>query len=241
MDVRFGKVVANNSEKFFKTQPVNNTEGNFFSSNQEQEKEKKKEESSSSGIRINDFDSTILENNAYQLIEDKMFKLEHKIGLLEKTLSRIDGEIDALENLNYDLQVPAIKERKRKIELELEESKKKYSQMGISAKLSGGLVSVVNFTSNKKNNVFLSAKTFLIKKVLTKISKKFDYSQKIKEALANLSDINMSVDELITLQAPYGETVNRYEKLSAYLNKVNVIHSNITKNVNLITDAKKKS
>lgn len=241
MEVRFGKIVTASNEKIFSAQPKRDLDGNFFSSNPDSENQNERRERSSSGLRMNDYDSNILENNAYQLIEDEMFKLEHKIGILENTLSRLNSEIDALENLNYDIQVPALKDRRQKLERELEESKKKYSQMGISAKISGGLVSAVNFTSGKKNNVFSKAKNFVTKRILAKISKKFGCSQNIKEALANLSDINTSVDELITLQTPYGESVNRYEKLGAYLNEVNVIHSRITKNVNSITEAKKKS
>jgi len=242
MDVRFGKIVVNNNnEKFFLAQRQKDLDGNFFSSNPDSGKEKERQERSPSGLRMNDYDSNILENNAYQLIEDDMFRLEHKIGILESTLSKINTEIDALENLNYDIQVPALKERRRKLERELEDSKNKYSQMGISAKISGGLVSAVSFTSGKKNNAFSKAKNFVTKKILAKISKKFDCSQNIKEALASLSDINLSVDELITLQTPHGESINRYEKLGAYLNEINVIHSRITKSVNSITDTKKKS
>ena len=57
----------------------------------------------------------------------------------------------------------------------------------------------------------------------------------MKEALEKLSDINANVDELITMQVPYGETINRYEKLTAYLGKANMLHSRISKNLKEMT------
>jgi len=62
----------------------------------------------------------------------------------------------------------------------------------------------------------------------------------MKEALEKLSNINLSVDELIKMQVPYGETIDRYEKLTAYLNKANVIHSQISRNVNDMTKRQSK-
>lgn len=230
MSIEFGKIVSSNNGDFCIAQPFETSEGNFFSSGPSQEKEKikqGKQENSTPGVRMNDFDSNILENNAYQSIEDEMFKIEHKIEILEANLSKLNSEIDALENLNYDIQVPYLKERRQKILQELAELNEKYSHMGISAKISGQIVSAVNFTSNKRNSIFSKAGDFLSKKVLTKISKKFSYSQSIKEALDKLSEISLSVDELVKLQAPYGETINRYEKLTAYLNKINTIQVQI--------------
>ncbi len=63
----------------------------------------------------------------------------------------------------------------------------------------------------------------------------------MKEALENLSSINTSVDELVNLQIPYGKKIERYEKLTAYLNKANVIHAQITKNMNEIAKKKVKN
>lgn len=56
----------------------------------------------------------------------------------------------------------------------------------------------------------------------------------MKDSLEKLSSINSSVDELVTMQVPYGEMEKRYEKLTAYLNKANSIHSEISNNLNSI-------
>lgn len=234
MDVKFGKVKPNNN--IFLNLSANHSDENFFMLNSNAEKNEQEKQTFSP--RLNDYDSNILENNAYQLLPDEMLKIEHKINMLENTLSKICGEIEALKTLGAYMQVEELEERKQKIEQELSELNKKYSELGLSSKISGQIAAAVNLTSNKRTSIFSKAKNFLSKKILAKISKKFGHNQAIKEALENLCNINSGVDELIRMQIPYGETEKRYEKLTAYLNKANTIHSEISKNVNAIAGKK---
>lgn len=236
MDVKFGKVKPNNN--IFLNSSAAPSDENFFISNSSSKQDNSKQTQSFS-VRINDYDSNILENNAYQLLSDEMFKIEHKISNLENTLSKICNEQEALQTLGAYMQVEELEERKQKIKIELAELNKKYSELGLSAKISSQIANVVNLSSNKKMNIFSRTKIFISKKILAKISKKFDHNQTMKEALENLSNINSGVDELFKLQIPYGETNKRYEKLTAYLNKANTIHSQISKNIDAI--AKKKA
>lgn len=236
MDVKFGKITPcgiGNGNIIWKSSA--DSHENFFTSNSHANQEETKQETSAKGSRINDLDSNILENNAYQTISDEIFKLEHKIGLLENILSKIENEIEALKSLGYVMQISELEERKQKIEQELAELNKKYSELGLSAKISGQIASAMNFTSKNKYT-FSRLKFFISKNILAKISKKINYSQNMKEALEKLSSINTNVDELIKLQVPYGETPKRYEKLTAYLNKANVIHSQISHDIENITN-----
>lgn len=234
MDVKFGKIKPQNN--IFLTSLAPTTDENFFSQNSKPKQEEKKQEpSASSGSRMNDLDSNILENNAYQELPDEMFKIEHKMGLLEENISKLNNEIETLESLGYDIQVYNLKSQKEKIEKELAQLNKEYSKLGLSSKISGQIASVMSFKSRKKINIFSRAKRFVSKKILAKLSKRFNFNETMKDALDNLSNINFSVDELIKMKAPYGETVRRYEKLTAYLNKANLIHSQISRNINDIT------
>ena len=235
MDVKFGKVRPNN---FLLTSSTKRADENFFESAPSFDWEAYQQKKSLPSNRINDYDSTIMENNAYQGISDEMFKLEHKIGILENILSKLTGEIEALQSLGASIQISDLLERKRKIEQELVVLNKQYSNLGLGSKISGQIAAAVNSTSNKKMNVFSKAKGFFEKQVLAKIFQKINTSQIMKEALENLSGINSSVDELINLQIPYGESINRYEKLTAYLNKANKIHFQISKNINAISKKK---
>lgn len=233
MDVKFGKVRPNNN--IFLSSSTNSSDENFFMANSNESVSDQQKQTV--GLRINDYDSSILENNAYQLLSDDMFKIEHKIGILESTLSKLDSEISAFQSLGSAIQISELLERKEKIERELAELNKMYSELGLSTMISCQIASAVNFTT-KRRKVFYKAKSFLLKKILAKISKKFGLTQSIKEALDNLCNINLGVDELINMQIPYGETSKRYEKLTAYLNKANAIHSQIARNMDAITKKK---
>lgn len=231
MDVKFGKIRPN-SKNLFAEPVLNGSSENFFASHPDQNSNNKKPETPSNGTRINDYDSKILEDNAYQVMTDEIFKLEYKMSVLEDNLLKINNEISTMEGLGYDIQIYDLKSRRQKLEDELKELNKKYSDLCLSSKISGKISSVVRTASNGKGNGFSKIKDFISKKILAKLSKKINYTQVMREALDNLSNINSSVDELIQMQTPYGETVKRYEKLTACLNKANIIHSQIIKNTN---------
>lgn len=228
MDAKSEKIKSNN---IFLVTSTNCSDENFFVLNSQKDNERQKQTFTP---KINDYDSSILEDNAYQLISDEIFKIEHKIEILENNLLKTNKEIEALQTLGAYLQVAELEERKQKINSELTELNKKYSELGFSARISGQIASVVNLTKNRKNNIFSRTINFILKKILAKISKKFSHTQTMQEALESLCNINSGVNELIKMQIPYGETAKRYEKLTAYLNKANVIHSQIAKNMNAI-------
>lgn len=231
MDVKFGKLRPNYNTAI--SQSSNSADGNFFVENSQQEESE--QQPSTIGLRINDYDSSILENNAYQLLSDDMFKIEHKMNMLENTLVKINSEITALQSLGAAIQISELIERKEKIERELAELNKQYSELGISTMISGQIASAVNFTAKKRRNFLSKTRTFISRKILAKISPKICLNQAIRDALENLCNINLGVDELIKMQIPYGETSKRYEKLTAYLNKANTIHSKISRNLDSLT------
>lgn len=235
MDVKFGKIRPNNN--IFSTPSKNFSDENFFAPNLNSA-ENNEQQKQTFTLRLNDYDSSIMENNAYRLISDKMFKIEHKIGVLENTLYKLNSEITALQSAGASIQISELEEKRDRIERELADLNKEYSELGLSSRISGQIAAVINMKSNKKINAFSKTKTFISKKILAKISKKFGHNQAIKEALDNLYNINSGVDELIKMQIPYGETAKRYEKLTAYLNKANIIHSQISQNIDAITKNK---
>lgn len=232
MEVKFGKLRLHNGNSFGNAIETESAENIFAASNVNPSNNNPPKKQPESGTRINDYDSTILEKNAYQALPDELFKLEHRINTLEEALTKINNEINTIEGLNYDIQIYDLKNRKHLIEQELIELNKKYSSFDIGAKISGRIVSVISSSPDKKEGLVSTAKKIITKNVLAKFSKTVNYNQTMKEALKNLNNINTSVDELIQMQVPYGENVSRYEKLTAYLNKANLIHSTISKNIN---------
>ena len=73
---------------------------------------------------------------------------------------------------------------------------------------------------------------FISRKILAKLSKKFNSIMLLGDSLEMLSGINKSVDELIEMKVPYGEHLENYQKLTNYLYKANKIHSQILKSMN---------
>ncbi len=235
MDVKFGKVRPNYNAVV--NSSPNQADGNFFVENVHNDEQE--QQPSTIGLRINDYDSSILENNAYQLLSDDMFKIEHKMGMLESTLGKINSEIIALQSLGAAIQISELIERKEKIERELSELNKIYTELGISTMISGQITSAVNFTAKKRRNLFSKTRNFISRNILSRISPKISLSQSMKDALENLCNINLGVNELINMQIPYGETSKRYEKLTAYLNKANTIHSRIARNMDALVNKQK--
>ena len=64
---------------------------------------------------------------------------------------------------------------------------------------------------------------FISNKILSKISKRFNSGQDLKLAVNKLETINRNVNELVSLQAPYGEAEEKYDQLTKYLTKANTI------------------
>lgn len=178
--------------------------------------------------RLNDFDANILEEKAYLDVQDHILKLECRINFIEKEISQLNGEIRSAEKLLRFNEVNILKIKKQKLQFELADLNKEYGDIDISTRISNGIVSV--FKSDPKKNKIAE---FISENILSKISKRFSSGQNLKSALEKLSAINKNVDELITMQTPYGETKDRYDKLTEYLNRANVIHYQITQSMNV--------
>lgn len=236
MSMEFGKLKLNN---FLITSLNSRNDANFFESNSKQSEQQQQPQAQTSGGRLNDYDSNILENNAYLTISDEMLKIEHRIDILEKMLAKLNTEIDVLQSFGYMVQITDLKHRREKILDELAELNEAYDKLGLSAKISNQLASAMSFTSNKKATAFSKFKAFIIINILARLSKKFNYSRVMKDLLSKLTNINSSVDELVTMKVPYGEMTSRYEKLTAYLNRANTIHAKISKDMKDIIDTKR--
>ena len=59
--------------------------------------------------------------------------------------------------------------------------------------------------------------------------KKFASAVELKKSLSRLESINKNVDELISMNIPYGENIDKYEQLSKYIIRANSIQNNISK------------
>ena len=182
--------------------------------------------------RLNALDSTIMVNESYHNLEDENLRTEYQINKLESELKSLDTEIERAKSINDYQKADILTMRKHTIESKLKELNANYTSGDVAAKISGDISAIF---SNRKPNFVTKALqkcvNFMSSKVLPKISKKYNTGLEIKTALDKLETLNKNVDEIITTKMPYGEADERYDLLSNYLNRANVIHFNISKTV----------
>lgn len=188
-------------------------------------------ENHSQHARLNALDSTILINESYQNIDDEVFKAEYQIDRLESQIRSIEQEIENAKAINDFQKVDILTMRKHAMQDRLSELCQKYGKSDVTTKLSSDIASVLRIKPNAATKMIDNAFEVVKAKVLPLISKKYNSGKNIKAALNKLETLNKNVDELVTMQMPYGEADERYDMLSEYLNRANVIHFNISKTV----------
>lgn len=182
--------------------------------------------------RINDYDSSILDNRSYLDMDDETAKLEFQITEKEKNLAYLREKIKGSEQIAKVHEVLELKIKEKSMEKELAELRREYSKRSVSSKVKGV---VKNNAQNQKNFAIVDKiGKFISRKVLPKVSKKFEDITKLSNSLDTLQSINKNIDELIDMKVPFGEQTQNYEKLTAYLNRANKIHSQISKSMKKI-------
>jgi hypothetical protein len=100
-----------------------------------------------------------------------------------------------------------------------------YNDKGFAARISGGV-------SAKIKEKWTFGKNILNKisdKIISKLPGKLSAIPNIRTSLTKLENLSKNVDELMTLQIPYGENRDKYEQLSKYIVKANIIQAEISK------------
>ena len=215
---------------------VQNSDGSVTNPNQQTappqvELTPEQKEQWQSHARLNALDSTLLENEAYQNMDNEVFKKEYKISRIEESIKAIDDEIERAKAIEDFQKADILIMRKHNLQAQLKELNQDYGSSDLTTKLSGNLTSMMSKKPTFFGKVIDNCVSFMSGKVLPRISKKFDSGRTIKTALNKLETLNKNVDELVTMQTPYGEADERYDMLGEYLNQANVIHFNISKTV----------
>lgn len=179
--------------------------------------------------RLNDYDFNLLQEDAYKDVDDDLFKLEYKISKIEKDLKSFSLQIQAAQEIeDMELAKELIKQQDL-LKNEYESLLVTYNNKCLSAKISGKFFNI--FDSKLKNNiknVFEQFSSFS-ESILAKMPKQFSSIIELRKSLTKLENLNKSVDELITLNIPYGESSNKYEQLSKYIIKANSIQAELSR------------
>ncbi len=179
--------------------------------------------------RLNAYDSTMLEDAAYNVLDDTELKLEKRIEKIEANLKDINEKIIVAETIK---DVPALEELnlQKKILLQnLENVKIEYNSKNIDTKMTSVLVKVLDFPQKFKNKLTKQLKILFRRSKFIRNFTPFVRSMMVRDTIGRLDKINKSVDELVKMRVPFGEQEARYETLVNHLSRAGVLHSQILK------------
>jgi len=224
----------NNSDKFeaFIKEPVSINNDNFFLMDESPVFQSSNKQISEPTRRLNDYDFNLLKEDAYKDVTDDLFKLEYKISRLEDEIGVLESQIQAAFDIQDENLIDELINRKALMEEEYEALVLMYKDKSFSAKISGGISNI--FGENLKSKIIAIKQNFssVSEIILSKMPKRFSSVVELKRSLAKLENINKSVDELVRLNIPYGENIDKYDQLSKYIVKANNIQCEISKYMN---------
>lgn len=222
-----------NNNNFFNVNPIQSVKQNPFTGSDKLTEEPKSSVSNHMKNRLNGYDSAILNDKTLPQGNSDKLKLEYKISEKQKNLNAINGRIHNAELYGTQTEVLSLRVRKQRLEQELLELNREYANSTRKIKTPTG--ELIELPWVKK------AQTFLSRKVLAKVSKKFNSIVFLGDSLEKLSEINKSVDALIDMRVPYGEKNDNYEKLTEYLYQANQLHSQISRTLGNMNTSPKRS
>lgn len=179
------------------------------------------------GARLNGYDVNMI-NEIAEPADDDVVKLGVEINKREEAIEELRTKIAATERLGRLPEVINLKIKEKELEREISELKTIFAQKKSLSK------PALKHKLKKRTDmpVIRAIQRFISRKILAKLSKKFNSIMMLSDSLEMLSGINRSVDELIEMKIPYGENLENYQKLTSYLYKANKIHSQILKKMN---------
>lgn len=175
--------------------------------------------------RLNDYDFNLLKEDAYKDVTDDLFKLEYKISKTEEDIESLELQIQAAKDIqNYEL-AGELSGRQIIMKEDYEALVALYKEKSISARLTNVFgdklkTKIIDLQQNISN---------FSEKLISKLPKRFSSVLELKKSLHKLENINRSVDDLISMNIPYGENIDKYDQLSKYIIKANSIQNEISK------------
>ncbi|MBR1424564.1 hypothetical protein IJ579_03265 [bacterium] len=176
--------------------------------------------------RLNGYDSTILNKNAFDENESKGLSLDYRIKEKESSIKELDSRIKVADNYGASNETLGLKAKRNRLLEELNSLKRQ--------QLYAGRVLGEEFSHESLKTrmpVIYKIQDFISRQILARLSKKIHSIITLSDSLEKLSDINRSVNELMDMNVPYGEKVQNYERLTEYLNQASVIHSRISRSL----------
>ena len=219
------------SDTFEGIKKENFLKDNFFLMSNPNELSTKPLFCSETAKRLNDYDSNLLKEDAYKDINDEVFKLEYKIARIENEIKLFEMQIQTAKDINdYNLLDDLIS-RKAILEFEYRTLLENYNAKSLSARITDKFFSILGKKQKLKFKFLKNGLQKFEEIILSIIPKQFSSLVELRKSLIKLENLNKSVDDLMSLNIPYGENYNKYEQLSKYIIKANSIQADIARNI----------
>ena len=129
----------NNKDNFIANRSHSVSNDNFFAHKNNPFNNSFMKNVSEPNKRLNDYDSNILEKDAYKEISDDAFKIEYKISKLEEELKKTLSQIKSAEEIEDSLLLNELKSRMLVLEQNYNELMNEYNKKSLSTKFSNKL------------------------------------------------------------------------------------------------------
>lgn len=179
--------------------------------------------------RLNDYDFNLLKEDAYKDVSDDLFKLEYKISRTENDIKNFEIQIQSAKEIGDYSLIEDLTNRKKLLEEDYEALLAMYNEKSLSARISDKILGLFGNKIRNEFNIFHQKFITVSELIIEKMPKQLSSIFELKKSLLKLENLNKSVDELISMNIPYGENYNKYEQLSKYIIKANSIQAEISR------------
>ena len=177
--------------------------------------------------RLNAFDTQLFEEQPLQT-DTELLSPSEQISRLEADLKKLDEKIEIalITESNHVVQDLQIERYKLIHQIDLLKSvPKRFLNNSLYSKFVTFVANLLKKFDKPKRKIKYIYKRNFITKTLRPIAR----SQKLREAIGTLDNLNQNVNQLSKLRIPYGEQEARYEELTKYISQATSIQALIKK------------
>lgn len=226
------------NENFFEIEEVNSSPNYFLTGNSENIFTKeldylfdKAPEESFVQIRkrINDFDSSLILENAQKTVNNQSLKIELKISSTEKELEKVNDQIYLLELLNLDFDKERLSDlykTKTILEKQIMLLKDEYKKMGLIYRISDDLSELFSLCKSVFPKDFLSEIRKKIEEFLPFMKKTCELNSEIQKLKLLHQKLSEKPDNR---KIPFGEKEKEIKNFVAFWSKAKQIDAKINK------------
>lgn len=179
--------------------------------------------------RLNSIDSSMLEDSAYKALDNTELILEKRIEIVENELNQLLEKIEVAKAINNEKELSELQSQKKDLDRTLENLKLDYKCQDFDSNMTTFFVKILSLPKEIRKEIKLRVKKFLSQSKLLRKFKPIFRMLLMRETLYKLNKINASIDELVKMKVPFGESQARQETLINHLVQAGNLHSQIMK------------